>query len=132
MANLDRSKKLLVRVALVCGSTVSTLDGAQTLAMLDQNTQTVESLAAPAATEVSLPPTATPRSTVEAFHQAPSIILLRPQPSALDNVRSVSNAPANSAPDSPAILPPNPQEISAPAPVIVQQQQAPAVSSSSR
>ncbi len=130
MANLDRSKKLLVRVALVSGSTVATLVGAQTVATIDQNALSNSSVPAALPAETLPPLTATPVPTVEIAHQAPSIVILR-QPSALTNVQPVNSAPPNPPSNNPVILPPNPQEISAPAPVIVQQQ-APAVSRSSR
>ena len=93
MPNLDRSKKLLVRVALVSGSTVATLIGAQTVALIDQNPRVAESLPAVAPTEAVtlLPPTALP--TVAPIHQAPSVIILRPQSSAPNNARPANTTP---------------------------------------
>jgi hypothetical protein len=134
MANLDRSKKLLVRVALVSGSTVATLVGAQTVAFLDQNPRITESLPAGAPTAVVTLPPPTTIPTVAPIHQAPSVIILRPQSSAPNNARPANNTPVIQPHSAQAILPPNPQAISAPAPVVVQQQQqqAPAVSRSSR
>ncbi len=133
MANLDHSKKLLVRVALVSGSTIAALFGAQTVAMLDQNTQVTERLLAATSTEAP-PPTAVTIPTVEIIRQAPSIVILRQQPLEQTRVRPPTLPRTNVAAKPQAILPPNPQEISAPAPVVMQQQrqQAPAVSRSSR
>ena len=136
MANLDRSKKALVRVALVSGSTVATLVGAQTVATIDQTSRLNDAI--PAVTEaapapiVTLPPTAEPTALV--LHQAPSVVLLRTPQAPTTNTRSVNSAPVIAPPAAQAIMPPNPQALSAPAPVIVQQQQqqAPAASQSSR
>ncbi|RMG79378.1 MAG: hypothetical protein D6712_19770 [Chloroflexi bacterium] len=56
MANSDRGRKLLIRTALVTGSTVATLFGAQNLAVLDQNTfGNFEDNATDAATTIQLP-----------------------------------------------------------------------------
>lgn len=134
MPNLDRSKKLLVRVALVSGSTVAALFGAQTLAMFDQSAQATERLLASTSTEAP-PSTSVAIPTVEIVHQAPSVVILRSQQtSSPTGVRPATNTPANVVAAPQVILPPSPQEISAPGPIIVQQQQqqAPAVSSSSR
>ncbi|MEO8394149.1 MAG: hypothetical protein ABI700_14260 [Chloroflexota bacterium] len=120
MANIDRSKKLLVRTALVTGSTVATLIGAQSLALFDQTVQMTPQAVTSTSPQTVLaaqPPTAV------ILHQAPSIVILRQPQSALPNVRSVVNTPA--------IVPPSPQ-ISAPLNPVIIQQQAPAVSRSSR
>ena len=122
MANISKSKQFLVRTVLVAGSTVATLIGAQSIALFDQRAQLTPEVAPTVSTQTLLP---VQQPTTEILHQAPSIIILRQPQSALPNVRPVVNTPA--------IAPPNPQ-ISAPAPVIVQQQQqqAPATSHSSR
>ncbi len=136
MANLDRSKKALVRVALVSGSTIATLVGAQTVATIDQTARLNDAI--PAATEAAPAPTATMQPTAQPtaliFHQAPSVVLLRTPQSPTTNTRSVNSAPVIAPPAAQMILPPNPQAISGPAPVIVQQQQqqAPVASQSSR
>ncbi len=132
MANLDRSKKALVRVALVSGSTVATLVGAQTVATIDQTARLNDVI--PVVTEAAPAPTATMQPTALVLHQAPSVVLLRTPQSPTTNTRSVNTAPVIAPPAAQMIVPPNPQAISGPAPVVVQQQQqqAPAASQSSR
>ncbi len=46
MSQIDRSKRLFVRSALIAGSTVATMIGAQTLAVLDQRTATTQTVQA--------------------------------------------------------------------------------------
>ncbi|MBZ0303419.1 MAG: hypothetical protein K8J31_26995 [Anaerolineae bacterium] len=126
MANGDRTRKLLVRSALVTSSTIATLIGAQNLALLDtrQNepilTPTTEPTAAP-------PPESTPEAeavvpaapTLEIIHAAPSVTILR-RAGQTGAIQPVSVRPAS-------IQPPNPVQLAAPAPVIVQGEAPPPV-----
>lgn len=120
MANPDRARKLLVRTAIVTTSTIATLFGAQNLAMLDARDFQIS----PTPAELILLPVPTDSGITSATMQgiapgvtlqqsAPNITILRQsgqiQPSSL-----VVNAQA-------PIMPPQPAQISAPQPVIVQQ-----------
>lgn len=99
MANPDRTRKLLVRTALVTSTTIATIVGAQNLAMLDANqflateTPVTENVIAPSPPEITV------------LQAAPSIIILRQS-------GQVSTT---------TIQPPTPAQIAAPDPVIVQQ-----------
>jgi len=125
MANMDRSKKLLVRTALVTGSTVATLIGAQSLALLDQRSFAVEAqtAAVPTVEAVQLQQAT---ATTEIIHEAPSIVILRG--STAQQATAVPAAATNNT--TTVILPPSPQ-VAASSPVVVQQQ-APVTSRSSR
>jgi hypothetical protein len=116
-SGLDRSKRLAIRATLVTSSTVATILGAQSLALIDLQRQAADP------TEVSEPATAAPLNSntpiFEATLQprtpaaaAPFIVILRGSTKA--------TAPQTSA-QPPAIQPPAPVEIVPPAPVIVQQ-----------
>lgn len=114
MANTDRARKLLVRTALVTSTTIATLIGAQNLAMLDasqlQATQTplTEDVVARSLNENNTPvPVIRAAPEVTILQAAPSIIILRQSGEVATTL--------------PAIQPPNPAQISAPDPVIVQQ-----------
>jgi hypothetical protein len=145
MAGMDRPKKMLVRTAFVTGTTVATLLGAQTLALLDQRmADQIDS----GSGEVVLPlpiviatgqPELMPTATV--LRVAPNIVVLREAGQAVVAPGQPASAPpANTV----AIQPPSPVQLSAPAPIIVQQpgggqaavsvqaQPAPATTQSSR
>ena len=124
MANMDRSKKLLVRTALVTGSTVATLIGAQSLALLDQRSFAVEAqtAAVPTVEAVQLQQAT---ATTEIIHEAPSIVILRGS-----TAQQATAVPAATNNTTTVILPPSPQ-VAASSPVVVQQQ-APVTSRSSR
>ena len=128
MANTDRSRKLLIRTALVTSSTIATLVGAQNLAMLDaRQAETTEALAL----EPTLPllPTLPPATivptviapTAEIIHAAPSITILRRAGQA-----GPIQVPAIQ-PAAVAIQPPAPVQLAAPAPVIVQGEAPPPI-----
>ncbi|MCL4876776.1 MAG: hypothetical protein KJ064_08965 [Anaerolineae bacterium] len=112
MANPDRTRKLLVRTALVTSTTIATIVGAQNLAMLDANqflatetpvTENVIALSPSATVTAAAVIRAAPEITV--LQAAPSIIILRQS-------GQVSTT---------TIQPPTPAQIAAPDPVIVQQ-----------
>lgn len=151
MANSDRGRKLLIRTALVTGSTVATLFGAQNLAVLDQNTfgnfddnatDTATTVQQPEATQAvdsitsESTPTIVPTPT-QVLRTSPNIVVLRqpgqPQPvqGNQGTQQTVNSAPVqvntSIQPPAPVVqAPPAPQVIQAPAPVVVQQQAAPA------
>lgn len=126
MANMDRPKKMLVRTAFVTGTTMATLLGAQTLALLDQRSLTPPS----SGSLETIPPsplvvaTAQPADTSPAalLHVAPSIVILRePGQAAVNNGQLTSAQPSAAQSSTVAIQPPSPVQLSAPAPIIVQQ-----------
>lgn len=121
MASSDNARKLLVRTALVTGSTVATLFGAQTLALMDAQTfsqiLTPEAVTNPAETvaqqdiiEIS------PTTQVVIQRAAPSVTILR-RPG---TTGAQAAAPQTSTAGM-VIQPPSPVVLAAPAPVIVQQ-----------
>jgi len=137
MSSLDRSRKLFVRSVLAGTSTLATLMGAQSLALMDNQAfdvgeDVIELTAIP--TLMSFP-TAQPTLAVEdnpdptAVRVVPNITIFR-QAGALDSTDgasasittdvnsgvAVSNNPIN------AILPPNPVEVQAPEPVVIVEQ----------
>lgn len=124
MASSDNARKLLVRTALVTGSTVATLFGAQTLALMDAQTfseiLTPEAVANPAEMvaqqdiiEIS------PTTQVVIQRAAPSVTILR-RPGTTRTTDAQAAAPQSSTAGM-AIQPPSPVVLAAPAPVIVQQ-----------
>ncbi|MBW4437816.1 MAG: hypothetical protein KME04_11815 [Pleurocapsa minor GSE-CHR-MK-17-07R] len=143
MANTDRARKLLIRSALVTTTTIATVFGAQNLAMLDAR-QILELTQTPAPEAITLVPLADGTSAPATVAQqapaltiqqaAPSIIILRQSGQASAASQPIVSAPAApSAPQSSqaVIQPPAPQQLSAPAPVIMQQA-VPQVSRSTR
>lgn len=156
MANTDRARKLMVRTALTTSTTIATLVGAQSLAMLDAhdsqtpvpspaqvNEPTNEAVVVmPTATEILMPaatdtsvPVARVAPEINILHVAPSITVLR-QPEDV-NVQLPEPEQASMT----VIQPPAPVELAAPEPVIVQgeapppiiiQQAAPAPSTASQ
>jgi hypothetical protein len=128
MANADRTRKLLVRTALVTSSTIATLIGAQNLALLDTRqieqglTPTTGPTEAPSPTPGALLEAATPAQaspTLEIVRAAPRLTILRRAGQA-GPIQPVSIQPAS-------IQPPNPVQLAAPPPVIVQGEAPPPV-----
>lgn len=126
MANVERSRKLLVRTALVTSSTIATLIGAQNLALLDTQKTSLDLAPIAEATEIptNIEPAvlatnvpATP--TVEIIHAAPSVTILR---------RAGQAGPIQPAAAQPSVIqPPAPVQAAAPPPVIVQGEAPPPV-----
>jgi hypothetical protein len=122
--NADRSRKLLIRTALVTTSTIATLVGAQNLAMLDaRQNEPIFALEPTQPLIQTIAVTAVPTAmtpTVEIIHAAPKVTILRSAgqagpiqpPSALQQV---------------AIQPPAPIQLAAPQPVIVQGEAPPPI-----
>ena len=128
MANVDRTRKLLVRTALVTSSTIATLIGAQNLALLDTDqikqilAPTIEPTAALSLTSnltSQAGATAQVSPTIEIVHAAPSITILRQA----GQTGSIQPASTNQT----AIQPPNPVQLAAPQPVIVQGEAPPPI-----
>ena len=128
MANVDRTRKLLVRTALVTSSTIATLVGAQNLAL--QDVSPTEQVASPTIEQSGIP-TAAAVSTIEAAlvipisptnavaHAAPSVIILR---------RAGQSGPIQQQALQPAsIQPPVPMQVAAPEPVFVQGEAPPPI-----
>lgn len=123
--NMNRPKRMLVRVTLVTGTTVATLIGAQTLALMDRQSLLGTNNAAnsntpqPTLNSPLMPTTMSVSPTIEIQHVAPSITILR-QPGQVvaqpASPQSSGNMPAQAA-----IQPPSPVQINAPAPIVVQQ-----------
>jgi len=108
MANPDRTRKLLVRSALVTSATIATFVGAQNLAMLD-------------ATRLEAMFTPTP---VPVVHAAPDLVIQQAAPSIiiLRRAGQTGDVAVNPAASLPVVIqPPAPAEVAVPAPVIVQQ-----------
>ncbi len=131
MANPDRTRKLLVRSALVTSATIATFVGAQNLAMLDATR--IEALFTPSPEAVivtPLPEVTTPVPVVHAApnlaiqQAAPSIIILRRSGQAAVNPNPTANPGGSGAA---VIQPPAPSEVAAPAPVVVQQGATPQI-----
>jgi hypothetical protein len=111
MANTDRARKLLVRTALVTTSTITTLIGAQSLAMLDVS-QTPAEAAAPVTVAHAAP-------GVAIVQQAPGITILRQsgqadanRPDATGNTTVLPPAPKIAAPQPSFSQPTVPQTFS--------------------
>jgi hypothetical protein len=138
MADNNRSKKMLVRTALVTSTTVATLMSIQNLALLDQQrfdtrastsdaqTTVVNSDTTTLTTQItSTTSTAADQAKVEIVHSAPSIVILRQSGTSLSQLQQTTASQSTRS-----IQPPNPVENPA-SPVIVQQQIIPAASASS-
>lgn len=142
MAHVDRTRKLLVRTALVTSSTIATLVGAQNLALLDVRQITSDPIAAaeptviPTAAIVPVSEGATVMQvtpTIEIVHAAPSVTILR-RAGQTGPIESVSVQPASIQPPAPVqVAPPQPVIVQgeAPPPVIIQQASAPSSSGGS-
>ncbi len=129
--NPDRARRLLVRTALITGSTVATVIGAQGLAMLDRQTaanitpgEAADNLVSAVSSGAAIQSGATPAQEIAGLtaqhnivHAAPSIIILR-QPGKTVAERSPNQQPI--------IQPPNPVQLAAPPPIIIQQVAVPA------
>ena len=118
MAGIDRSKRIIVRTALITGSTIATVIGAQSLAILDQVQLGAASGAD--ATVASADQTQTSTSSV-VTNAAPNIVILR-HPGETSSSTQTTTAQGSSGP---VIRPPSPVEVTAP--TITQQQSSPAV-----
>jgi hypothetical protein len=118
---VDRGRKLLVRTALVTSSTIATLIGAQSLAVVD--TAKIEEILTPVVVPVEAvaiaPGTTTVQDEVlqaapliEIQNARPSLTILR-HPGQTGPIQTTSSQPRN-------IQPPSPVQLAAPEPVIVQ------------
>jgi len=144
-AKLNSTKRFAVRMSLVTGSTLATIIGAQSLAMLDQQTfsalitpeaaqveQTVNTAPADSFTlqngAVSTPNTvdalsasSTLQATANPVPAAPNIAILRRPGQIAPVTAQATAAPAQAVQSAPAqIAPPAPVQIAPPAPVVVQ------------
>jgi hypothetical protein len=117
MANTDRTRKLIVRTALVTSSTFATIIGAQSLATLDaQQFQNMQD------TQINLVSDGVlPSDSVVVARVAPNIVGIRVAPNVtiLRQPGAVS-APAPSGTNT-SILPPVPEQLAAPEPIIQEQ-----------
>lgn len=121
MANNERGRKLLIRSAMVTGTTIATLVGTSNLAMLDARALQATLTPSNTANEVALITEAAPQSAdtdimntapgITILHTAPSITVLR-QSSTTQQVASANNS---------VIQPPVPAEIAPPDPIIQSQ-----------
>lgn len=121
MANTERGRKLLVRSALVTGTTIATLVGTSNLAMLDARALQATLTPIATANEVALTTAtslqqadasiinAAPEITIQ--HAAPTITILR-QAGSSQQIASANNT---------VIQPPQPAEIAAPDPIVMSQ-----------
>ncbi len=153
-AKLNATKRFAVRMSLVTGSTLATIIGAQSLAMLDE--QTFSALITPEAAQVEpalanpapadtftlqngvptatnaasgLLATTTPQATATAnpMPVAPNIAILRRPGQVAPVTAQPTAAPAQAVQSAPVqIAPPAPVQIAPPAPVVVQAAPAPA------
>lgn len=125
MANTDRTRKLLVRTALVTSTTIATLVGAQNLAMLDARSFQASDVAPTETpnTVVVVTPEAT-RTPVTIERAAPNLTILQAAPSITilrqsGQLEAAQDASLQVA-SVPAIQPPSPSQIPAPDPVVIQ------------
>jgi hypothetical protein len=130
MASSDNARKLLIRTALVTGTTVATLFGAQTLAVMD--TEVLTEVLTPTASEIMLDSESDSIPQSESFviqRAAPSVTILR----RAGTVRTVDgqNAASQANTSGMVILPPSPITLADPAPIIVQQAGSQVVSAAS-
>ncbi len=141
MAGMSRSRRIIVRTALVTSSTFAAIVGAQSLAVLDQAPSNpsgegnLEPIIRPMSTN---PPTAIPSSATAPtdtvsepiIEVAPSITILRHPGQSVVTLEVVSPT-SPSDPGLPAttftIQPPSPVQIAAPDPVVVQGEAPPPV-----
>jgi hypothetical protein len=140
MANTDRTRKLIVRTALVTSSTFATIIGAQSLATLDaqQFGQTVQDTQINLAADSVLPPdsvvVARVAPNIVGIRVAPNITILRQPDSASATVNASSGTNANIQPPVPeqiiasqaiiqeqVIVPPATGQVAVPQPNIIQQ-----------
>ncbi len=122
MANPDRTRKLLVRSALVTSTTIATFIGAQNLAMLDATRLEAMLTPSPEAAIVNLLPENT--TPVPVVHAASDLVIQQAAPSIIILRRAGQTGEAAVSPavsSSVVIQPPAPAEVAAPAPVIIQQ-----------
>ncbi|HUN07632.1 MAG TPA: hypothetical protein PLQ56_13575 [Aggregatilineales bacterium] len=122
--NNDRTRKLLVRSALVTSATIATFVGAQNLAMLDATR--LQQLLTPSPQAVAENPVAVEATAAQIQQAAPNLVIQQAAPSIIilrhggqQPQPVVNTAPQAAAPA--AIQPPAPSQISAPAPIVVQQ-----------
>lgn len=114
---LNPQKRFAVRLALVTGSTLATLIGAQGLISMDAQVQAAEQALTmfagknPNNSSVVIPLGSADSSTT-AIQIAPNIIILRHP-----GQTNLANGTASNT--LPGIRPPTPQELSAPAPIVV-------------
>lgn len=137
MANSDRTRKLIIRSAVVTSTTIATLVGAQNFAILDARslepaldaTNTIVTVDPNSAT-IGDPnsatigdPNAITRSapTLDIIAVAPSITVLRQSGTLQNNAVATTHTSQPVASIANNIQPPMPAQISAPQPVIVQQ-----------
>lgn len=125
MPNPDRTRKLLVRSALVTSVTIATFVGAQNLAMLDA--ARIEAIFTPSPEAVIVNPLAETTTPVPVIHAAPDLVIQQAAPSIIV-LRRAGGAAVTASPGvntfnatTVGIQPPAPAEVAAPAPVIVQQ-----------
>jgi len=127
MANPDRTRKLLIRTAIVTTSTAATLFGAQNLAMLDsKDLQLTPTPSASTTMAVVESPTVAPQisqglANITIQQSAPSVTILRHSPQPNTTTASISNTTTSVNRSSGVIQPPAPSQVSAPQPVIIQQ-----------
>ncbi|MBK9126105.1 MAG: hypothetical protein IPM16_23660 [Chloroflexi bacterium] len=121
MANTDRTRKLLVRTALVTSTTIATVVGAQNIAMLDA----LQLQATPPAQDIPLQVLDTPADTAAVLQAAPQLSIVRAAPSIiiLRQAGQVQAPQAAASSSTTAVIqPPVPAQLAPPAPIIVQQQ----------
>lgn len=109
-AKQDRTRKMIVRTALVTSTTIATLVGAQNLAMLDVAHSSQALAQSPDPVAMVVTPSA---SSVGIQQTAPSIVILRSAGQGQSQPQSVA-ATSN-------IQPPNPVQLAAPQPQVIQQ-----------
>lgn len=116
--NSDRARKLLVRTALVTGSTVATLVGAQSLFVLDQlttaqtNAVETETNPTPGILDSNTPAVVNTAPQLNIIHRAPSLLILRQAGTS----GSQTTSPSTQAQPQTSIRPPQPQQLAQAAP----------------
>lgn len=122
MANTDRAIKLLVRTALVTSTTIATLVGAQTFAMLDARNFQIDTTPSSEPNEVVVVTPSATRTPVQIEQAAPDITIVQAAPSIIILRRSGQiNTSQPTVADVTSIQPPVPSQITAPDPVVIQQ-----------
>lgn len=121
MANNERGRKLLIRSAMVTGTTIATLVGTSNLAMLDARALQATLTPSDTANDAALITESAPQSvdtdifntspTITISHTAPSITILR-QSGSSQQIASANNT---------VIQPPQPAEIAPPDPIVMSQ-----------
>jgi hypothetical protein len=128
---LTSSKRFLVRVSLVTGSTLATIIGAQSLAALNNQDTNTTPPTAPRSSPLGLTnqvmPTLALTPGATAVHAAPSITILR-RPGQT-NAQNANSTNGGLQPQSAGIViaPPVPVQIALPEPVVVEAPAAPIV-----